>query len=83
MKIEITHMGPVFDGVSFGGVGPYEKVTGHLRGEVDPGHPLNAGIVNLEKAPRNRAGKVEYQVEFCLLKPANMRGITGGFSTTC
>ena len=70
-------MGPVFDGVSFGGVGPYEKVTGRLRGEVDPGHSLNAGIVNLDKAPRNRAGEVEYQVEFCLLKPADMRRHNG------
>ena len=77
MKLEISHIGPVFDGVSFGGVGPYEKVTGHLRGEVDPGHSLNAGIVNLDKAPRNRAGKVEYQVEFCLLKPADMRRHNG------
>src|SRR5580704_16304318 len=77
MKIEITHIGPVFDGVSFGAVGPYEKVTGFLRGAVDPGHPLNAGIVNLAQAPRNRAGRVEYQIEFCLLKPADMRRHNG------
>lgn len=77
MKIEISHIGPAFDALSFGSVGPYEIVTGVVQGEVDPGHPLNAAIVNLDRAPRNGAGGVEYQVEFCLLKPADMRRHNG------
>ncbi len=36
MKIEISHIGPAFDGLSFGSVGPYEIVIGVLHGEVDP-----------------------------------------------
>ena len=77
MKIEISHIGPAFDGLSFGSVGPYEIVIGVLHGEVDPGHRLNAAIVNIDKAPRNASGNVEYQVEFCLLKPADMRRHNG------
>ncbi len=48
-----------------------------MYGAVDPGHRLNAGIVNLDRAPRNAAGLVEYCVDFCLLKPADMRRHNG------
>ena len=40
--------------------------------ELDPAHPLNAGIVNLDKAPRNARGNVEYQSEFRILKPLDL-----------
>jgi hypothetical protein len=77
MKIEIESIQPAFGGAEFGRVGRYEKITGRIRGGADPGHPLNAGIVNLGKAPRNGAGMVEYAVDFCLLKPADMRRHNG------
>jgi hypothetical protein len=73
MKIEIIRVESAFDGAAFGGVGPYEKIAGRVHGEVDPGNPLNAGIVNLANAPRSGANRVEYQVDFCLLKPADVR----------
>ncbi|HTJ08182.1 MAG TPA: alpha/beta hydrolase domain-containing protein [Candidatus Binataceae bacterium] len=72
MKIEISRVESAFAGMSFGNVGPYEKVVGRAFGEVDPSHALNAEIVNLGKAPRNAAGRVEYWVDFCLLKPTNI-----------
>ncbi|HEY2106089.1 MAG TPA: alpha/beta hydrolase domain-containing protein, partial [Candidatus Binataceae bacterium] len=77
MKLEITSVQPVFDGIEFGRVGAYEKVIGRMHGAVDPKHRLNAGIVNLERAPRNGAGQVEYWVDFHLLKPADMRRHNG------
>ncbi len=77
MKIEITGVQPVFDEVKFGHVGSYEKVTGRIYGGADPGHRLNAGIVNLDRAPRNSAGLVEYCVDFCLLKPSDLRRHNG------
>jgi hypothetical protein len=52
--------------------GDYEKITGRLDGEVDPTNHLNKIIVNLDKAPRNRKGNVEYWSDFCLLKPLDM-----------
>ena len=72
MKIEISRVENAFAGMSFGSVGPYEKIVGRAFGEVDPSHPLNAGIVNLGKAPRNAAGRVEYWMDFCLLKPTDI-----------
>jgi hypothetical protein len=56
---------------------PYEKLTGRFHGELDPRHPLNAIITDLEWAPRNGRGMVEYSATFTILKPADMSRATG------
>ncbi len=69
-RFEITeHETPVFGGAEFGAVGAYERLHGTAFCELDPAHALNGGIVNLDKAPRNARGCVEYQVDFRILKP--------------
>ena len=73
MRLVINRVERAFDGVSFGSAGSYEKVSGRVFAEADPAHRLNAGIVNLERAPRNAAGRVEYWFDFCLLRPADLR----------
>jgi hypothetical protein len=40
--------------------------------EVDPNDSLNAVMVNLDKAPRNARGKVEFSSPFFILKPVDM-----------
>jgi hypothetical protein len=52
--------------------GAYEKLVGKIHGEVDPKNRLNKVIVNLDNAPRNRRGRVEYWSDFCILKPLDM-----------
>lgn len=65
---------PTFEGLRFaGGVGQYEYVFAFARGELDPSDPLNAGIVNIDKAPQNASGNVEYQVDVTILKPVDLR----------
>ena len=61
------------DGMAFGTVGPYERLDGTVYMEVDPADPLNALIVNLDKAPRNARGLVEFSSTFYILKPVDMR----------
>ncbi|MBV8054615.1 MAG: hypothetical protein JO071_05175 [Deltaproteobacteria bacterium] len=73
MKLEIIRVESAFDDLSFGNIGAYEKVVGRASAEVDPTHPLNAGIINIGKAPTNAAGRVEYWLDFYLLKPADLR----------
>ena len=73
MRIEIDRVETAFDSLSFANIGVYEKVMGHAVGEIDPAHPLNARIVNIRKAPTKAAGRVEYKVDFYLLKPADLR----------
>ncbi len=73
LRVEITeHLSPVFDGRVFGSVGTYECLNGTIHGELDPAHPFNAGIVNLDKAPRNASGRVEYQSDFTLMTPTDL-----------
>ena len=55
----------------------YERLTGHAYGELDPAHPLNAIITDLEFAPRNARGMVEYAATFTILKPADMADASG------
>ena len=62
----------VADGKSVGEVGPYERLDGTVYMEVDPRDPLNAGIVNLDKAPRTPKGMVAFSSPFFILKPVDM-----------
>ena len=55
----------------------YQKLTGHAYGELDPKLPLNAIITDLEFAPRNARGMVEYVATFTILKPADMAKASG------
>src|SRR6202008_357809 len=51
--------------------GAYEKLAGTLRFAVDPTHPLHAQITDLRLAPRAADGRVEFQSDFYLLRPAD------------
>jgi hypothetical protein len=55
----------------------YQKLTGHLYGELDPKLPLNAIITDLALAPRNARGMVEYSATFTIVKPADMAKASG------
>ena len=57
------------DGRAFGSVGAYEMISGRLFGEIDPDDPHNSVIVDVDKAPRNARGRVEYEAEFIVLRP--------------
>lgn len=70
--LDITSRKPAFGGKSFGVVGTYEILTGRAKAVIDPNAPLNAQIVDLDKAPRNAAGLVEYTFDVHILKPVNM-----------
>jgi hypothetical protein len=72
-KIEITSTeSPTFEGRTFGTVGAYEKLRGIAHGEVDPADPRNALITDIERAPRNADGKVEYSMDIYILKPIDL-----------
>jgi hypothetical protein len=71
-RLVIQKREPFAAGHEFPVTGAYEKLTGVIYGEVDPTHRLNRIIVNVNKAARNRRGRVEYSSNFCILKPADM-----------
>ena len=47
----------------------YEKIAGTIYFAVNPADPRNAIIVDLDKAPRNGRGLVEFSADFYLLRP--------------
>jgi hypothetical protein len=68
-RIEVLERTPFAAGMSFGDVGPYEKIRGIAHFRLDPNNPANARIVDLKLAPRDAAGFVEFESPFILLRP--------------
>jgi len=69
VRVEITRTEPAFDGRSFGAVGPYERLIGKAHGAVDPRAAANRMIQDIQLAPRNAAGLVEYVADIEILRP--------------
>jgi hypothetical protein len=66
---------PTFEGRVFGpngSVGQYEKLRGKAYGEIDPADPQNAVITDLQFAPRNARGNVDYSMDVFILKPFDL-----------
>ena len=69
VRVEIQSRTDVLGGRSFGLAGPYEKLIGKVYFAVDPSNPINRIITDVEKAPRNAEGKVEFSSDLYVLKP--------------
>lgn len=71
MKLEITEQSPLLGGKRFGSTGSYEMLKGRITFAVDPAHPCNRCITDIDKGPRTAAGHVAWWADFCLLQPAD------------
>jgi hypothetical protein len=69
VELKILHREPFAEGKAFGVVGPYERIVGVARFAIDPKNGRNALIVDLDKAPLNMDGRVEFQADFFILAP--------------
>ena len=69
VRFEIEERSDVLDGRAFGLVGGYEKISGRVYFAVDPKIDPNLIITDLDKAPVNENGRVEFSSEFYILKP--------------
>jgi len=69
-EIRIDATEPFAEGQAFGEAGPYVRIKGVAKGELDPKAPQNAVIVDLDKAPLNARGTVDYEVDIFILRPA-------------
>src|SRR5215831_634602 len=67
-----TKTSPAFGGQSYGAAGQYETLAGRAFGELDPSDPHNAIIQDIQLAPRNAHGNVEYMATFFIVKPIDM-----------
>src|SRR5438876_4861476 len=60
------------NGASFGGTGPYERLLGKVAFAIDPDEPGLPFIVDLDLAPRNADGMVEFEADLDVLKPVDL-----------
>ncbi len=68
-RIEIASRTDVLAGKAFGAAGAYEKIVGKLYFALDPAIPANWPIVDLDKAPRDAAGRVTFSADLYALVP--------------
>src|SRR5262249_23186610 len=68
-EIRIDTVEPFAEGREFGEAGPYQRVRGVAKGELDPTAAHNQVVVDLDKAPRNARGLVEYETDCFMLRP--------------
>lgn len=69
-----------FGGRGFGTVGTYRRLIARAHGEVDPDEEALADhtpITDLERAPRNDHGRVEYASDVQILAPTDPAGDSG------
>jgi hypothetical protein len=64
VDIQIDAIEPFADGQAFSEAGSYLRIKGIAKGEIDPAAPENSVIANLDKAPKNVHGMVEYSSDF-------------------
>jgi hypothetical protein len=72
VKLEIQKREVVADGMAFGDAGVYEKLTGRAWFEVDPTLERNKVVFDLDRAPLNARGKVEFSADMVILKPVDL-----------
>ena len=70
-SLDIAERSRFAGGKSFGGVGPYTLVEGTAHFAVDPLHPSNEAITDIELAPRGPDGRVRFSSDFAMLQPTD------------
>jgi len=71
-RVEILSRADLQDGRAFGLAGAYERIIGRVYFAINPENIHNRPIVDLDKAPRNAQGEVEFSADLYLFKPKDM-----------
>ena len=77
VTLDVSRRRPFADGIAFGEIGAFERLDGVARFTIDPNAPGDVHIVDLDKAPRNADGLVEYSADFSIIKPVEMSKANG------
>jgi len=76
-RIEIAKRTPYLEGRVFEKVGAYERLRGRVTFAVDPAHAANRQVIDLELAPKNAQGKVEFSADIEILAPVDLAKANG------
>ena len=75
-SVQVLERSAFASGMSFGKVGPYERIRGIARFSLDPNAAANQRIVDLKLAPRDEQGRVTFESSFLMLRPVKPSGST-------
>lgn len=67
--IDVTSRTDYLGGKTFGLAGAYERIQGRVYFALDPANAHDRVIVDLDKAPRNAKGEVEFSADVDILVP--------------
>jgi hypothetical protein len=70
-RVSILSRSLIADGQEFGPAGAYEKLVGRIEFALDPAHPRNRAIVDLELAPRGTDKRVYFSADLFVLQPVD------------
>ena len=70
-SLDITHRSIYEGGKAFGEVGAYIYLEGVIHFQIDPSNDSNMAITDLNLAPVNEDGMIEFHSDFSMLKPAD------------
>ena len=76
-RVTIASRTVVANGLWFGAAGPYEKIAGTVFFELDPGNPRNRVITDIDLAPKNARGRVEFSADLFILAPQDPTRASG------
>src|SRR5690349_21183298 len=65
------------NGGVFGAAGAYELLTGRITFAVDPANARDQVIVDLDKAPHDKAGKIVFAADLAIMKPKDRTKANG------
>ena len=77
-SISVKEQTPLAGGMSFGEFGPYERIVATVHFAIDPNLPQNRRIVDIDLAPKNPKGLVEFSSDVLIFRP---RDLTRGNGT--
>ena len=72
VRIDVHSRADLAGGKAYGLAGAFEKLAGTIYFEVDPANSANRIIADIDLAPRNGRGKVEFHSDFFLIKPKDV-----------
>ncbi len=73
VRLETVTKQVAFDGRQFGKVGAYELIRAVAHYRIDPRVPVNAGLVNVHRAPLGEDGRIAFDTDALILKPIDMQ----------
>src|SRR4029453_6142681 len=76
-RFDVRLRRPLAGGAPFGDVGPYEELKGTLHFAIDPKHAANERIADVALAPRNDAGRLEFEADASILLPVDRARCSG------